>query len=479
MSTIKGVPFRIDFIPMGNSNRPGNAMTPERITVHDTGNPNHGANAEMHRRFVNGGGGPESVSWHYTVDDREIIQHLPLNEHGWHAGDGGNGSGNRRSIGIEVCVNADSDWATTMRNTAKLVAHLQEEFGYPDSCIVQHNHWSGKNCPARMRGNGGQGWREFLMMIPEEKSETILLQTEPCRYFEATGHNLCREFRAFWEEYGGLMIFGYPLSEQFVNEHGIAIQWFERACFEYQPDIAENVHGVTLGLIGVESRARDQEKFPDAFERQPEHETAESTLISLDSWIAVSEPNDVPARNIVEVCYRHGRVPQYDRAKIERIADAIVARSAEFGFRTSICAGQILHETGYFRFGGQVRPEQNNFAGLGATNDGAEGASFPTEDDGVLAVMCHLALYVYGDCAQWPERLRGYEDKAIRRDAVRWAHENRRKPNGELLGYLGTVDRISSLVNGRWAQTDSVPLGTLDNGYAGALVRISNEVLRA
>jgi hypothetical protein len=479
MSTIKGVPFRVDFIPRGNINRPALPMRPEWITVHDTGNPKSGANAEMHRRFVNGGGGAANVSWHYTVDDREIIQHLPLNENGWHAGDGGNGTGNRKSVGIEMCIHAGADWGKTMRNTAKLVAYLQDEIGCPDNRIVQHGHWSGKNCPGRMRGSGGQGWRDFLTMIPAERGEETIPQTETCRYFDATGHYICREFRGFWEENGGVSIFGFPLSKEFVGDGGFTIQWFERARFEHQPAIADNKHGVVLGLIGSESRGKDKEKFPNAFERQSQPESGDPPLVSVESWISVSEPNDVNSREIVAVCFNHGRKPKYDQAKIQRIADAIVARSAEFRFRTSICAGQMLHETGFFQYGGQVKPEQNNFAGLGATNDGAAGASFPSEDEGVLAVMCHLALYVYGDIQQWPEHLRKYGEKAIRRDAVKWAHENRRKPDGELLQYLGVVKRIGDFVNGRWAQTDSVPLGTLENGYARALVRVSNEVIAA
>jgi N-acetylmuramoyl-L-alanine amidase len=57
MSTINGVPFRQSFIPAGNRNRPGYRMAPTYITVHDTGNPNRGANAEMHRQYLNNGGG--------------------------------------------------------------------------------------------------------------------------------------------------------------------------------------------------------------------------------------------------------------------------------------------------------------------------------------------------------------------------------------------------------------------------------------
>lgn len=303
------------------------------------------------------------------------------------------------------------------------------------------------------------------------------------RYFSQTGHNLSHGFKGFWESRDNPAEDGFPLSEEFGFETDggevVTSQCFERASYEYRPDIADNPHGVVLGAFSSELIDEIRERYPDAFETRPAPGSAEVPKVSLDSWIPVRDPNDVGVEPLLAVCRAHGRQPQYDDAAIRRIGESIVSRSREFGFRTSICMGQMLHETGFFQYGGQVRPEQNNFAGLGATNDGAVGATFPNEDEGVLAVMCHLALYVYGDIPDWPEHLRQYSEKAIRRDAVRWAHQNTRKPDGALLGYLGAVKLIGDFLNGRWAQTDSVPLGTLDNGYGRSLVRVTNEVIAA
>ncbi|HBI05362.1 MAG TPA: hypothetical protein DDY49_15210, partial [Paenibacillaceae bacterium] len=49
--------------------------------------------------------------------------------------------------------------------------------------------------------------------------------------------------------------------------------------------------------------------------------------------------------------------------------------------------------TGYFRFGGDVRKEQNNFAGIGAIGDGSSRASFKTMEEGVIAHIQHLYAY--------------------------------------------------------------------------------------
>ena len=61
----------------------------------------------------------------FQVDDDSIYQSLPTNEVGWHAGDG-NGSGNMKSIGIEICVNSDGNFKRAVENAAWLTKHLME-----------------------------------------------------------------------------------------------------------------------------------------------------------------------------------------------------------------------------------------------------------------------------------------------------------------------------------------------------------------
>ncbi|MFJ9204138.1 N-acetylmuramoyl-L-alanine amidase [Bacillus velezensis] len=137
-----------DFIPVGHNNRPGYAMDPAYITVHNTANTAKGANAAMHARYVKN---PETAtSWHFTVDDKEIYQHLPLNENGWHAGDGNHGTGNRKSIGIEICENSDGDFEKAVANAQWLIKKLMKEQGISLANVVPHQHWSGKYCPRKL-----------------------------------------------------------------------------------------------------------------------------------------------------------------------------------------------------------------------------------------------------------------------------------------------------------------------------------------
>lgn len=63
------------------------------------------------------------------------------------------------------------------------------------------------------------------------------------------------------------------------------------------------------------------------------------------------------------------------------------------GVRGDIAFAQSCHETGNFKFTGDVVPAQNNFAGIGTTGDGVKGAYFETPRLGVRAQIQHLKAY--------------------------------------------------------------------------------------
>lgn len=64
------------------------------------------------------------------------------------------------------------------------------------------------------------------------------------------------------------------------------------------------------------------------------------------------------------------------------------------GIRPDVAFAQALHETGYFRYGGDVVPLQNNYSGLGTIGGGVKGAWFPSAQVGVRAQIQHLLAYV-------------------------------------------------------------------------------------
>lgn len=132
------------------------------ITIHETANTDVGANAQTHANLQSNG---FTAAWHWQVDDKEAIQSFPHSVRCWHAGDG-EGKGNYESIGIEICVNSDGDFSKAVDNAVKLVRKIMVEEGISVKDVVQHNHWSGKNCPTYLR-NGSKGitWADFISAV--------------------------------------------------------------------------------------------------------------------------------------------------------------------------------------------------------------------------------------------------------------------------------------------------------------------------
>ncbi len=69
------------------------------------------------------------------------------------------------------------------------------------------------------------------------------------KYFIQTGHLLSGVFYQYWQQNGGLAVFGYPISEQ-VDEGGHTVQYFQRNRFEYHPEFNGTPFEVELGLLG-------------------------------------------------------------------------------------------------------------------------------------------------------------------------------------------------------------------------------------
>ncbi len=63
------------------------------------------------------------------------------------------------------------------------------------------------------------------------------------------------------------------------------------------------------------------------------------------------------------------------------------------GVNYDIAFSQMCLETGFLRFGGDIKPVQNNFAGLGSVSGGDETATFESARIGVRAHIQHLKAY--------------------------------------------------------------------------------------
>jgi len=137
-------------------------MTPEFIVVHNTANDASAAN-EVAYMIRN----DNQVSFHYAVDDKEIVQGIPENRNAWHAGDGTNGRGNRKGLSIEICYSKSGGqrFIEAEKLAAKFIAYKLKEKGWGIDKVKKHQDFSGKYCPHRTLD---MGWLRFLDMVQSE-----------------------------------------------------------------------------------------------------------------------------------------------------------------------------------------------------------------------------------------------------------------------------------------------------------------------
>lgn len=165
MATKNGVPYRLNLVsPSMYGIKCPYAMTPKKVTVHETDN-NASANNEVAYMIRNG----NQTSFHVGIDEKEAVQGIPFSRNAWHAGDGGNGYGNRNTISFEICKNYDPNKGTTKISGSQLTAYNKAKANavkvIPQIMIEQdingivdnvrtHNDWSGKLCPQKMLREG-------------------------------------------------------------------------------------------------------------------------------------------------------------------------------------------------------------------------------------------------------------------------------------------------------------------------------------
>mgnify|MGYP002519621322 FL=1 len=143
-----------------------------------------------------------SSSADFFVDDTQV---LCVNDYykyyTWHCGDGRGKYGitNRNSVGIEFCINVDSDRSKTLERTAQLVRELMQELNIPIDRVVRHYDASRKNCPQSMNKNNWAQWYKFkeklkgddlTMAQYEELKNEISQLTETVKVLATELHDL-------------------------------------------------------------------------------------------------------------------------------------------------------------------------------------------------------------------------------------------------------------------------------------------------
>lgn len=134
-------------------------MSPSRIVVHNTANDASARNEISY--MINNN---QEVSFHYAVDDKEIVQGIPENRNAWHSGDGENGKGNREGVAIEICYSKSGGdrFVQAEKNAVELIVDILKRYNWGIDKVTKHQDYSGKYCPHRTLD---AGWDRFIKMI--------------------------------------------------------------------------------------------------------------------------------------------------------------------------------------------------------------------------------------------------------------------------------------------------------------------------
>jgi len=148
-----GIPYNIDSIPESNKRLLKHRKI-KYIVVHNTANPESTARNE--RDYLTNETNVDSTSWHIAVDEKEMVEAIPVTEIANHAGDV---VGNEYGIGIEICESGDYKQAE--ENATKLIAYLMKRYHIPLSRVTTHQHFSGKACPRLLLDH----WKGFIAKV--------------------------------------------------------------------------------------------------------------------------------------------------------------------------------------------------------------------------------------------------------------------------------------------------------------------------
>jgi hypothetical protein len=146
-----------------------------------------------------------------------------------------------------------------------------------------------------------------------------LAQTPPSQYFPQTGLTVRSDFLQFFNTHGGLEIFGYPLTVEFV-QGGQLVQYFQRARMEARPAGPDPVRLGSLATelgYGAPSISENIRSINDP-NRRYFRETGHTVAYSFLQYFDAHGSLDIFGYPITEFQWENGRLVQYfQRARME------------------------------------------------------------------------------------------------------------------------------------------------------------------
>ena len=161
--------------------------------------------------------------------------------------------------------------------------------------------------------------------------------------------------------------------------------------------VAREAHpGNTLAkLLDIFATTPQNPALPDDVEVVDDYDTQPN--FSVPQTVSTSDPSIIGTpmatqQQCVRYLLRNNPNPNLP-VSAEEIVAYYYEEGRREGIRPDVAFAQALKETGFFRYGGDVIPEQNNYCGLGTTGGGVKGEFFSTPQLGVRAHIQHLLAY--------------------------------------------------------------------------------------
>jgi hypothetical protein len=400
----------------------GVTITPKYIVIHETDNTNKGANALAHFNYWNTNPNANS-SVHFVVDDERIIQLAELNWRCWHVGDnkGHSNITNDNTIGIEICVNSDGNYTKARQNAIELVKYLIPVTGIPASRVVRHYDASGKRCPRKMLDNPSL-WTDFKKAIQGQPAPT------PSGLYRV---------RKSWDDaksqIGAYAVLANAKAACDKNPGCFVFDEGGKVVYPIQTPAPEQMYRVRKTWSDAKSQVGAYKVLDNAISKCKEYpgysvyDEAGKAIYTSPGAAAPAEPEPKPepkpepepkpdpgpkggtpirgqsvatVEQLVMFVLNSGKEPALN-CSLQYLAQLFIDEGEMEGIKGDMAFAQAVKETNYFTFlrpdgtSSLVLPEQNNFCGLGATNnsDIGKGAWFSTPKEGVRAQIQHLKGY--------------------------------------------------------------------------------------
>ena len=391
------------------------------IVVHDTGNKTDSDEGNANYFCT----GSRDASANYFVDDDSITQVVKDTDGAFHCGDGHGEFGitNRNSIGVEQCRINNVVTAKTEANCMDMVRVLMARYKIPASRVVRHYDCSHKNCPSSFNLDGKwTRWTKFKAKLTGSTVTPVPVANDTHYRVRKSWADVTGQIGAFTDLANAkACVIAHPGYKVYdikgVQVYPIIVAPKPTVTVMYRVILDGKQTEALSTLVAATAAVKKAVDSNKAVLGSVQRNTDSVTLFSYKKSVVTPVKPVTPAKPIVVPVTPTVIVSPYilgfSECTVDQMAKYLTDHNATLkvsvtakelaqiflteglaeGVRGDLAFAQSLHETADFNFGGDVKPEQNNFAGIGTVGGGVVGASFPDINTGVRAQIQHLKGY--------------------------------------------------------------------------------------